>query len=241
MSIHRFRNRVHAGQLLASALAGYANRADVIVLGMPRGGVPVAFEVARKLRAPLDVIIVRKLGVPGCEELAMGAIASGGIRYINEMVVWRSGVSSETIDKVATKELKELRRREIAYRGHEGTPEIGGKVVILVDDGIATGSTLQAAIRTLREQGPARIIVAVPTAPPEVCAGLESIVDEVICLITPEEFQSVGKWYDEFTQTSDEEVTRLLEASSARAAPQTPQKRPAAAAQSRAQPFTEPY
>ena len=138
----------------------------------------------------------------------------------------RSDVSSETIDKVATKELKELRRREIACRGHEGTPEIGGKVVILVDDGIATGSTLQAAIRALRELGPARSIVAVPTAPPEVCAGLESIVDEVICPITPEDFRSVGKWYEEFTQTSDEEVTRLLGTSSAKAEPKPPQKRP---------------
>ena len=216
MNIQRFKDRKHAGQLLASALMQYANRDDVIVLAMPRGGVPVAFEVADKLQAPLDVIVVRKLGVPGCEELAMGAIASGGVRVLNEMVVWSSGVSPETIDRVAALEYRELCRRELAYRGHTGTPEIGGKTIILVDDGIATGSTMQAAIKALRQQAPSRIVVAVPTAPPETYAALESMVDEFVCLMMPEDFRAVGKWYEDFTQTSDGEVTRLLKAAAER-------------------------
>ncbi len=212
MNMRCFKDRFHAGRLLAGALQQYASREDTIVLGMPRGGVPVAYEVASRLQLPLDVIVVRKLGVPGYEELAMGAIASGGILVINEPVVRAVGVPREIIDKVAEEELQELRRREIAYRGHGGAPEIRGRMIILVDDGIATGSTIHAAIKALREQAPARIIVAVPTAPRETCAELELVADEVVCLKQPQNFGAVGLWYEDFTQTSDAEVASLLEA-----------------------------
>lgn len=205
-----YRDRVEAGQLLAESLAKYAGRDDVIVLGLPRGGVPVAFEVARKLRVPLDVIVVRKLGVPGWEELAMGAIASGGVRVINQEVVRTARIAKDVIEAAADAELKELRRRELAYRGHAGTPEIEGKLVILVDDGIATGSTIRAAIEALRRQKPKEIIVAVPTASAESRATLQPMADEFIALVVPHEFRSVGQWYDDFSQTSDAEVTRLL-------------------------------
>jgi putative phosphoribosyl transferase len=205
-----FRDRVHAGRLLAEGLAKYAGRDDVIVLGLPRGGVPVAFEVARKLRAPLDVIVVRKLGVPGWEELAMGAIASGGVRVINHDVVRAAAISQEAIEATAAAQLKELHRRELAYRGHTGTPEIADKVVILVDDGIATGSTIRAAVQALRQQKPKQLIIAVPTAAAESCATLEPMVDEFVALVVPHEFRAVGQWYENFSQTTDAEVTQLL-------------------------------
>ncbi|MBI3849085.1 MAG: phosphoribosyltransferase [Verrucomicrobia bacterium] len=208
---NQFRDRVEGGQLLAAQLAKYANRKDVIVLGLPRGGVPVAFEVARELNAPLDVFVVRKLGVPGHRELAMGAIATGGVRVLNERVVQELGISKETIDAVAAEEHEELKRREVAYRGHGASPVIRGKTVILVDDGIATGSTIRAAVLALRKQHPARLIVAVPTAAASSCHELRRQVDEMLALMAPEEFYAVGQWYEDFSQTTDAEVTRLLE------------------------------
>jgi len=205
-----FRDRTHAGQLLAGTLMKYAGRDDVVVLGLPRGGVPVAFEVATRLHAPLDVIVVRKLGVPGWEELAMGAIASGGVRVINHEVVRAAAISQDAIEASAAAQLKELHRRELAYRGHTGTPEIEHKVVILVDDGIATGSTIRAAVQALRQQKPKQLIIAVPTAAAESCAMLKPMVDEFIALVVPDEFHAVGQWYESFSQTTDAEVTRLL-------------------------------
>ena len=206
-----FRDRVEAGQLLAAELTEYAHRKDVIVLGLPRGGLPVAFEVAKKLHAPLDVFVVRKLGVPGHRELAMGAIATGGVRVLNEEVVMSIGISQKTIDAVAAEELKELKRRELAYRGHGASPEIREKTVILVDDGIATGSTMRAAVQALLKQRPARLVVAVPTAAPSSYAELKRQVDEMIALMTPPDFYAVGQWYEDFGQTTDAEVTDLLE------------------------------
>ena len=216
-----FKDRVEAGQLLAGELKRYRDREDVIVLGLPRGGVPVAYEVARQLHAPLDVIVVRKLGAPGYEELAMGAIASGGIRVMNDSVVRALGVSRDAIEETAARQLKELHRREQAYRGHEGTPEIEDKTVILVDDGIATGSTIRAAVEALRQQAPRQIIIAVPTASSDARAMLEPMVDDFIALIVPEEFRAVGQWYEDFDQTTDAEVTQLL-AKAAAAAPAQP-------------------
>ena len=210
MSIGIFKDRVHAGQLLAEELAKYSGRDDVIVLGLPRGGVPVAYEVAKRLNAPLDVLVVRKLGVPGWEELAMGAIASGGVRVINEQVVRRAGISGQAIEAAVTAQTKELHRREIAFRGHTGAPEVEDKMVILVDDGIATGSTIKAAVEALRQQGPAKIIIAVPTTSADACAMLEPMVDEFVALIMPEDFRAVGQWYEDFAQTSDAEVSDLL-------------------------------
>ena len=207
-----FRDRAHGGQLLAAALMKYADRRDVIVLGLPRGGVPVAYEVAKKLHAPLDVMVVRKLGVPGWEELAMGAIASGGVRVINERVVREAQIPQERIDEVAAVELEELRRREIAYRGHAGAPDVSGKTVILVDDGIATGATIRAAVEALRQQNTARIVIAVPTAAADSCEMLEPMVDELLTLVRPVYFRAVGQWYDDFGQTTDAEVRELLAA-----------------------------
>lgn len=209
-----FKDRVEAGQLLAGELKRYRDRDDVIVLGLPRGGVPVAYEVARLLHAPLDVIVVRKLGVPGYEELAMGAIASGGIRVMNEAVVRAFGITRDAVEQTAATQLKELHRREQAYRGHEGTPEIEDMIVILVDDGIATGSTIRAAVDALRQQAPKQIIIAVPTTSTDARAMLEPLVDDFIALITPEEFRAVGQWYEDFAQTTDAEVALLLEKSS---------------------------
>ncbi len=206
-----FRDRVHAGRLLAEALERYANRNDVIVLGLPRGGVPVAYEVAKELHAPLDVIVVRKLGMPGWEELAMGAIASGGVRVINEDVVRGSHIPPAEIERAAVRELEELQRREMAFRGHTGAPEVRDKTVILVDDGIATGSTMRAAVLALRQQGPARIVVAVPTAATDSCEMLEPLADELVTLIQPVYFRAVGQWYQDFSQTTDGEVKRMLE------------------------------
>lgn len=206
-----FRDRFHAGRALAKRLAPYANRPDVLVLALPRGGVPVAFEVARALRAPLDVFLVRKLGVPGQEELAMGAIASAGVRVINEDVVRLLQISDDVIDSVAETQLRELERRERAYRDDRPLPNTHGRTVILIDDGLATGSTMRAAVAALRQQGPARIVVAVPVANPATCEDFRAEVDEVVCLQTPEPLYAVGSWYEDFTQTSDAEVHALLE------------------------------
>jgi putative phosphoribosyl transferase len=206
-----FRDRVHAGQLLGEALSKYANRNDVLVLGLPRGGIPVAFEVAKALDAPLDVFIVRKLGVPGYPELAMGAIATGGVRVLNEEVVRSLRIPDKDIEAVADEEGRELKRRELAYRGHGASPEIRDRTVILIDDGVATGSTMRAAVRALRKQSPARLIVAVPTAAPSTYHHLSQEVDEMVALMTPEDFQAVGQWYEDFSQTTDAEVSHLLE------------------------------
>ena len=206
----RFRDRREAGRLLAARLSAYANRPDVLVLALPRGGVPVAAEVARALGAPLDVFVVRKLGVPGHEEFAFGAIATGGVRVLNEDVVRALQIPDRVIDAVAAREQEELARRERVYRGDRPPLDVRGRTVILVDDGLATGATMQAAIRALRQQQPARIVVAVPTASLETCDELKREVDEVICATTPDPFYAVGLWYEDFSQTTDEEVRELL-------------------------------
>ena len=205
-----FRDRSEAGKRLAAQLTAYADRADVLVLALPRGGVPVAFEVAAALRAPLDVFLVRKLGVPGHEELAMGAIATGGVRVLNEDAVDYLRIPGAVIDAVAADEIRELERRERAYRGDRPAPDVRAKTVILVDDGLATGSTMRAAAAALRQQQPARIVVAVPVAAPPTCDELSTEVDDIVCALTPEPFQAVGLWYQDFSQTSDEEVRELL-------------------------------
>jgi putative phosphoribosyl transferase len=205
-----FRDRSDAGRQLAAKLAEYADRPDVLVLALPRGGVPVGYEVARELGAPLDVFLVRKLGVPGYEELAMGAVATGGVRVLNDQVVRALGIPDYVIDAVAEWEEQELARRERLYRGDRPPPDVRGKTVILVDDGLATGAMMNAAVQALREQQPARIVVAVPTASPETCERLKKEVDDVICAVTPEPFYAVGLWYENFSQTTDEEVRELL-------------------------------
>jgi predicted phosphoribosyltransferase len=205
-----FHDRREAGRLLATKLAAYANRPDVIVLALPRGGVPVAYEVARALNAPLDIFLVRKLGVPGYEELAMGAIATGGVRVLNDQLVGGLRIPDYIVDEVAASEQQELARRERLYRGDRPAPEVRGRTVILVDDGLATGATMLAAVKALRQQQPARIVVAVPTASPETCEQLRAEVDDIICAITPEPFHAVGLWYEDFSQTTDEEVRDLL-------------------------------
>src|ERR1700726_1255747 len=210
-----FRDRREAGRVLAERLAAYANRPDVLVLALPRGGVPVAYEVARSLGAPLDVFVVRKLGVPGYEELAMGAIATGGVRVLNDQLVERLGIPAHMIDAVAARERQELARRERLYRGGRPPPDVRGRTAILVDDGLATGATMHAAIEALRQQKPARIVVAVPTASPEACEEMKAKADDVICAITPEPFHAVGRWYQDFSQTTDEEVSVLLSPQSA--------------------------
>jgi len=214
-----FRDRAEAGRMLAKELLQYADQKDVLVLGLPRGGVPVAFEVAQALRAPLDVFVVRKLGVPDQPELAMGAIATGGVRVLNEDVVDALHIPEVVIDSVAQKELKELTRREHAYRGDRPAPRIKGRTVILVDDGIATGATIHAAIKGLRKLHPARLVVAVPTAALLSVRELQPLVDEVIALMKPVQFYAVGQWYDEFGQTSDAEVADLLERARRSASP----------------------
>jgi putative phosphoribosyl transferase len=210
-----FRNRREAGQVLASLLAGYRGRSDIVVVGLPRGGIPVAYEIATALHAPLDVMVVRKLGVPGHEELAMGAIASGGVQVINEEVVRHLGLTPAVLASVAAIEQQELVRRERTYRGERPPVAVDGGTVILVDDGLATGSTMRAAVAALRRRQPGRIIVAVPTAAPETCEELKTEVDEIVCAMTPTPFYGVGEWYEHFDQTSDNEVRDLLE----RAAP----------------------
>lgn len=206
-----FRDRAEAGRRLAEKLHGYANRPDVIVLALPRGGVPVAYEVARALNAPLDVFLVRKLGFPGQEELAMGAIASGGARVLNTSLLRRLHVPQEAIDAIAAKELRELERREQAYRGASPPASVRDRTVILVDDGLATGATMHAAAAALRGKHPARIVVAVPVGAPSSCEDFGDVVDEVVCAEMPEPFLAVGQWYDDFAQTTDEEVRHLLE------------------------------
>lgn len=206
-----FRDRTEAGKHLATKLQKYKARRDVIVLALPRGGVPIGYEVAKELEAPLDIFLVRKLGVPGHEELAMGAIATGGMRVLNEQVVEYLRIPPRIIDAVAAKELEELRRREVAYRGSRPEPDVKAKTVILVDDGLATGSTIRAAVQALRQQQPARIVVAVPVSAPETCDEDVIGADEIVCAVTPESFLGVGQWYLDFSQTTDEEVRDLLE------------------------------
>jgi erythromycin esterase-like protein/predicted phosphoribosyltransferase len=208
--LHRFRDRVEAGRALAERLGAYARRDDVIVLGLPRGGVPVAFEVARALDAPLDVLVVRKLGVPGHEELAFGAIATGGMRVINKELVESLGLPLEWIEAIDARQRRELERRERTLRAQRPPPDLSGRTVIVVDDGLATGSTMTAAVQALRQEEPARIVVAVPVADPEVCEQLRSLADEVVCLQTPRPLGAVGQWYEDFSQTSDDEVRGLL-------------------------------
>jgi putative phosphoribosyl transferase len=205
-----FKDRTDAGRKLAARLKHYADREDVLVLALPRGGVPVAYEVAKELNVPLDVFLVRKLGVPGHEELAMGAIASGGVRVVNEDIVNYLKIPNAVIDAVAAREQRELERRARAYRGDRPPPDVKDRIVILIDDGLATGSTMRAAAASLRLQKPRRIVVAVPVSSPETCDEFRSEVDEIVCAFTPEHFQGVGLWYEEFSQTSDEEVRELL-------------------------------
>src|SRR6266699_3906897 len=207
----QFRDRTEAGKLLATQLTTYANLQDVLVLALPRGGVPVAFEVARELHAPLDVMVVRKLGVPRQEELAMGAIATGGVRILNLDVVQFLDIPDELINTIAAREQAELERRERLYRGDRPAYDVHGRTVILVDDGIATGATMHAAVAALKQRQPTRIIIAVPTAAPLTCAEFEAEVDELVCVIRPDPFIAVGYWYSQFSQTSDEEVRSLHE------------------------------
>lgn len=206
----RFRDRIEAGQRLAEDLAMYIGRPDVIVLGLPRGGVPVAAVVARALHAPLDVMIVRKLGVPGEEELAMGAISTGGVRVLNDDVIYAYQVSPEAVAATTAREQREVTRREQLYRKDRPLLGLEGKTVILVDDGIATGATMRAAIAAVRAQRPARIVVAVPVAATETCDALREDVDDLVCVFSTEAFFGVGLWYDYFPQISDEEVRELL-------------------------------
>src|SRR6058998_4167942 len=205
-----FPNRAEAGRLLAEKLENYVDRSDVVVLGLPRGGVPVAYEVAQRLGAPLDVFVVRKLGVPGFEELAAGAIASGGVRVLNEDVMRAIPYADAAIEAVTAKETAELQRREQIYREGRPAPELRDRIVILVDDGLATGATMRAAIKALRQRGAAKIVVAVPVGPPDTCHEIEEQADETVCLSMPEFFQAVGQYYEDFSQTTDEDVRELL-------------------------------
>lgn len=206
----KFRNRYEAGKILADQLKSYAKRSDVIVLALPRGGVPVAFEIAKALLVPLDLFIVRKIGVPEQEELAMGALAMGGLTVFNEELIRDLGISKQAIEKVIQMEERELRRRETAYRGDEPYPTLTGKTIILVDDGIATGASMRAAVSAIRQLNPASIIMAVPVVEVNTYEKMAKIVDKVVCPLKPEFFYAVGQWYDDFTQTTDEEVRELL-------------------------------
>ena len=205
-----FRDRQEAGVALAAQLARFGNDPSVVVLGLPRGGVPVAYEVARALHVPLDVFVVRKLGVPGHRELAMGAIASGGVRVLNPDVVNALGIPPNMIDAVADQEQKELERQQRDYRGDGPFPDLKGRTVIVVDDGLATGSTMRAAVKALRLMEPRRIVVAAPVAAAETCRSLAKEADEMVCVNTPEAFHAVSLWYQEFSQTTDDEVRALL-------------------------------
>jgi putative phosphoribosyl transferase len=206
-----FEDRTEAGRELAERLSAYANRAEVVVLGIPRGGVLVAFQVAARLSVPLDVFLLRKLGVPGHEELAFGAIASGGVRVLDEEIIEALGISEQAIEEVTDSERKELKRRERAYRGDRPPLDLKGKAVIVVDDGIATGASMRAGIRALRQLQPKRIVVAVPVAPQRTYTRLKSEVDELVCIQTPPFFQAIGQFYEDFAQVSDEEVLTALE------------------------------
>jgi putative phosphoribosyl transferase len=210
MEARRFRDRAEAGRFLAGRLGRYAGRDDVIVLALPRGGVPVGYEVARALGAPLDILLVRKVGVPGHEELAMGAVAAGGELVLDEGIVTRLGISLSELRRRIVEEMRELQRREAAYRGGRPRPNLEGKTVVLVDDGLATGSTMRAAVLAARRQRPAQVVVAVPVATPEACDDLRDVADEIVCGTTPQFLQAVGLWYDDFSQTSDAEVRDLL-------------------------------
>lgn len=205
-----FKNRREAGRALAKELSAYSNAHDVVILALPRGGVPVAFEVAQELHAPMDVLIVRKLGTPGQEELAMGAIASGNVRVINESVVKQLGIPGDVVEEIVKRERQEMERRERAYRGDRGAVDVLGKTCIVIDDGIATGATMRAAVAVLKQLGAQRLIVAAPTSARDTYATLCREADEVVCLATPEPYIAVGVWYDQFSQTSDEEVCSLL-------------------------------
>src|SRR5512143_2275468 len=207
----RFEDRIDAGKQLAARLSSYANRSDVLVLALPRGGVLVGAEVAEALGAPLDVFLVRKLGVPGQEELAMGAVASGSVRILNEEVVEFLGLSWPVVEQVTAHERRELERRERRYRHGQDPIDPRGKIVLLVDDGLATGSTMRAAVEALRKLRPAHIVVAVPVAPPSTARKLSAVADEVICVFEPEPFDAVGRFYERFPQTTDEEVCAILE------------------------------
>ena len=210
MPEQRFSNRRDAGAKLAEKLLPYAGRSDVVVIALPRGGVPVAYEVAVELCAPLDVFEVRKLGVPSHDELAMGAIGSGGAYWLNNNVIDALNIPREAILRVVAQEQQELERREKAYRDNRPRPEVKGKIVLLIDDGLATGASMLAAIAALRRKEPERIVIAVPVAPPDTCAALRERADDVVCLLTPEPFSGVGVWYDNFAQLSDDDVCRLL-------------------------------
>jgi putative phosphoribosyl transferase len=206
----RFHDRIDAGRRLAERLDRFAKQPDVVVLGLPRGGIPVANEVAARLGAPLDVFLVRKLGVPGHPELAMGAIAEGGVEVLSRDLIHQLGIPDALVERVAVRERLELERRDAVYRGNRGAVPLHDRTVILVDDGLATGSTMQAAILALRQRKPKRIIVAVPVGAKETCQSLARSADEVVCVATPDPFNAVGLWYEDFSQTSDDEVRRLL-------------------------------
>jgi putative phosphoribosyl transferase len=211
----RYRDRREAGQVLADRLRHFAGRHDVIVLALPRGGVPVAFEVANAIGGALDVFMVRKLGLPGHPEFAMGAIASGGIRIVDDDVIRDYRIPATAIDQIARAEQQELERRELAYRGARPALALRDRVVILVDDGLATGSTMRAAVIAVRRQLPSQIIVAAPVGARQACAALDQVADEVVCAVTPEPFRAVGLWYQNFEQTTDDDVRRLLDAAAA--------------------------
>jgi putative phosphoribosyl transferase len=206
----RFRDRTDAGRQLAARLAAYAARDDVIVLGLPRGGVAVGIEVARSLRVPFDVFLVRKLGVPGHAELAMGAVAAGGVRVLSEELLRELAISNTVVDQVTARERLELERRDRLYRGDRPSPALTGRTVIVIDDGLATGSTMEAAVAALRQYQPASIVIAVPVGAPETCHRLKQVADEVVCVESPEPFTAVGLWYERFEQVSDAEVIDML-------------------------------
>jgi len=210
--MHKFKDRKEGGEQLGAKLKAYANNPDVLILGLPRGGVPVAFEISKALHAPLDAFIVRKLGVPGQSELAMGAIAMGDIRVFNEDIIQRLGISPEEIEEVTAREARELERRDKLYRKGRPVPELKNRIVILVDDGLATGATMHAAVDAVKKKDPKKIIVAIPVAPEDTVRAFEKEVN-VICLSTPQVFYAIGEWYESFAQTTDEEVIAILERS----------------------------